>query len=163
MLFAGLVRGMEAHAGVDAVRGTEGQIEGAAYQGLGYALTEDLVVDGSTGAVLTGRRRVRREPAPSTSADIFRLNFRSREADRASTSGSGELVDEGSGELLRLRADEASLGAPVRRGGGIDAHARGHAVAADGSSWLQKTLGTVTTSRSAWTRVARAQRTWSGS
>lgn len=32
----------------------EGQIEGALYQGLGYALSEELVVDGSTGTVLTG-------------------------------------------------------------------------------------------------------------
>jgi xanthine dehydrogenase molybdenum-binding subunit len=32
----------------------EGQIAGAAYQGLGYALTEDLVVDRTTGEVLTG-------------------------------------------------------------------------------------------------------------
>jgi xanthine dehydrogenase molybdenum-binding subunit len=32
----------------------EGQMEGGAYQGLGYALTEDLVVDDGTGAVLTG-------------------------------------------------------------------------------------------------------------
>ena len=32
----------------------EGQIAGAVYQGLGYALLEDLVVDDSTGAVLTG-------------------------------------------------------------------------------------------------------------
>jgi xanthine dehydrogenase molybdenum-binding subunit len=32
----------------------EGQIQGAAYQGLGYALLEDLVIDRSTGAALTG-------------------------------------------------------------------------------------------------------------
>jgi xanthine dehydrogenase molybdenum-binding subunit len=32
----------------------EGQIEGAAHQGLGYALSEDLVVDPDTGAALTG-------------------------------------------------------------------------------------------------------------
>jgi xanthine dehydrogenase molybdenum-binding subunit len=32
----------------------EGQITGAAFQGIGYALTEDLVVDRSTGEVLTG-------------------------------------------------------------------------------------------------------------
>lgn len=32
----------------------EGQMQGGAYQGLGYALTEDLVVDDQTGAVLTG-------------------------------------------------------------------------------------------------------------
>ena len=32
----------------------EGQIEGAAYQGLGYAMSEDLVIDDHTGATLTG-------------------------------------------------------------------------------------------------------------
>jgi xanthine dehydrogenase molybdenum-binding subunit len=32
----------------------EGQIEGGVYQGLGYALTEDLVIDPDTGATLTG-------------------------------------------------------------------------------------------------------------
>lgn len=32
----------------------EGQIQGGAHQGLGYALSEELVVDPSTGAVLTG-------------------------------------------------------------------------------------------------------------
>jgi xanthine dehydrogenase molybdenum-binding subunit len=32
----------------------EGQVQGGAYQGLGYALTEDLVVDDASGAVLTG-------------------------------------------------------------------------------------------------------------
>jgi xanthine dehydrogenase molybdenum-binding subunit len=32
----------------------EGQMQGAAHQGMGYALSEELVVDRSTGAVLTG-------------------------------------------------------------------------------------------------------------
>jgi xanthine dehydrogenase molybdenum-binding subunit len=32
----------------------EGQMQGAAHQGMGYALTEEMVVDRSTGAVLTG-------------------------------------------------------------------------------------------------------------
>lgn len=32
----------------------EGQIQGAVYQGLGYALSEELIIDESTGTVLTG-------------------------------------------------------------------------------------------------------------
>jgi xanthine dehydrogenase molybdenum-binding subunit len=43
----------------------EGQIEGGAFQGLGYALTEELVVDPDTGALLTGTFMDYRMPTAS--------------------------------------------------------------------------------------------------
>jgi xanthine dehydrogenase molybdenum-binding subunit len=51
-----VVRLVAAHDVGKAINPTlvEGQIQGGAYQGLGYALTEDLVVDPDNGATLTG-------------------------------------------------------------------------------------------------------------
>jgi xanthine dehydrogenase molybdenum-binding subunit len=43
----------------------EGQIEGGVYQGLGYALSEDLVIDPDTGATLTGTFMDYRMPTAS--------------------------------------------------------------------------------------------------